>query len=62
VKTFQAVYYRAEDGSEPVRDFLVGLDLKSRAALLRQIDRLNDESGGLGARSGARRKRKRRKR
>ena len=37
----QAVYYRASDGSEPVREFLADLDAKRRAALMRQIDRLN---------------------
>jgi phage-related protein len=41
VSNFQAVYYRASDGSEPVREFIDGLDVKPRAALLRQIDRLN---------------------
>jgi phage-related protein len=45
--TFQAVYYRAEDGSEPVLGFLADLDGKSRAALLRQIDRLNDLSDAV---------------
>lgn len=47
MKTFQAVYYRAEDGSEPVGEFIAGLDVKSRAALLRQIDRLNELSDAL---------------
>jgi phage-related protein len=41
VSNFQAVYYRASDGSEPVREFIDGLDVKPRAPLLRQIDRLN---------------------
>lgn len=41
MSNLQAVYYRAPDGSEPVRDFIDGLDAKRRAALLRQIDRLN---------------------
>lgn len=45
--TFQAVYYRAEDGSEPVGEFITGLDVKSQAALLRQIDRLNDLSDAV---------------
>lgn len=40
----QAVYYRDPAGSEPVLDFIADLDPKSRAALLRQIDRLNDLS------------------
>jgi len=41
VSTFQAVYYRDASGAEPVREFIDGLDAKRRAALLRQIDRLN---------------------
>jgi phage-related protein len=40
----QAVYFRAADGAEPVREFIQGLDAKRRAALLRQLDRLNDLS------------------
>jgi phage-related protein len=43
----QAVYYRAADGVEPVRDFIEGLDAKRRAALLRQLDRLNDLSDAM---------------
>jgi hypothetical protein len=42
VSTFRAVYFRAGDGSEPVREFVERLDPKPRAALMRQIDRLND--------------------
>jgi phage-related protein len=41
VSNFQAVYYRDSRGREPVREFIDGLDVKRRAALLRQIDRLN---------------------
>jgi phage-related protein len=41
VNNFQAVYYRAADGTEPVLDFIAGLDAKHRAALLHQLDRLN---------------------
>lgn len=41
MSSFQAVYYRDSDGGEPVREFIDGLDAKRRAALLRQIDRLN---------------------
>lgn len=41
MSSFQAVYYRAPDGGEPVREFIDGLGAKRRAALLRQIDRLN---------------------
>jgi phage-related protein len=40
-RSFQAVYYRAADGSEPVREFVDALDDRRRAVLLNQIDRLN---------------------
>jgi phage-related protein len=36
-----AVYYRAPDSSEPVRDFLDALDDEVSATLALQIDRLN---------------------
>ena len=39
--TLQAVYYRSGDGAEPVLEFIARLDAKRRAALLRQLDRLN---------------------
>jgi phage-related protein len=38
---FQAVYYRASDGNEPVRDFLQSLDKKRRASLRNQMARVN---------------------
>lgn len=41
MSNFQAVYYRDPKGAEPVREFIDALDAKRRAALLRQIDRLN---------------------
>ena len=41
---FQAVYYRAADGWEPVRDFIGDLDAKRRAELLNQLGRLNELS------------------
>jgi phage-related protein len=38
---FQAVYYRAPDGSEPAREFLQSLDKKRRVSLRNQIARVN---------------------
>ena len=46
-KNFQAVYYRAADGAEPVLDFIAGLDAKRRAALSRQLGRLNELSDAV---------------
>ncbi len=37
----QAVYYRAADGSEPVREFIDGLSIRRQVALENQIGRLN---------------------
>jgi phage-related protein len=47
MSNLQAIYYRAADGSEPVRDFIDGLDVRRKAALLRQIDRLNGLSDSI---------------
>ena len=41
MSSFQAVYYRSRDGSEPVREFLHSLDKKRRVSLRNQIARLN---------------------
>jgi len=38
---FQAVYYRAADGSEPVSDFIDRLTITRQVVLDNQIDRLN---------------------
>ena len=38
---FHAVYYRAPDRTEPVRDFVDRLDVARQAALVNQIERLN---------------------
>ncbi len=39
--TFQAVYYRDPDGSEPVKGFIDRLSAKRQVAILNKIDRLN---------------------
>jgi hypothetical protein len=41
MSTFQAVYYRTPDGSEPVSDFIDRLTIKRQVAMDNQIDRLN---------------------
>ena len=41
VANLQAVYYRAPDGSEPVSDFIDGLDIRRQVVLDNQINRLN---------------------
>ena len=40
-RRFQAVYYRAADGSQPVDDFTESLDPRAQAVLDQQIERLN---------------------
>lgn len=37
----QAVYFRAVDGHQPVREFIRALDPEVRATIYHQIDRLN---------------------
>jgi phage-related protein len=39
---FRAVYYRAADGSQPVRDFVRGLPVRAQVMLNNQLDRLNE--------------------
>jgi|SRR6516165_1164554 phage-related protein len=39
----QAIYYRARDGSEPVCDFIDGLDERKQPTIDLQIDRLNGQ-------------------
>jgi phage-related protein len=41
LSSFRAVYYRAADGSEPVREFVASLEAAAQAAIENQIDRLN---------------------
>jgi phage-related protein len=38
---FQGVYYRAADGTQPVDEFIEGLEVKRQVALDNQIGRLN---------------------
>ncbi len=40
--TFQAVFYRAADGSQPVDDFIESLPVKHQVAMDLQIGRLNE--------------------
>lgn len=40
-RRFQAVYYRAADGSQPVDDFIEALEPRAQAVLDQQIERLN---------------------
>jgi phage-related protein len=40
-RNFQAVYYRAADGSEPVREYLAALNKRRRVTLQNQLERVN---------------------
>lgn len=42
MNNLQAVYYRAADGDQPVRDYIGALDGRRRAALAHQLARLNE--------------------
>jgi len=41
MRALRAVYYRAADGREPVRDFIDELAVETQVALDNQVDRLN---------------------
>ncbi len=47
MSNLQAIYYRATDGAEPVREFIDSLDVKRRVAILNQLDRLNGLSDSI---------------
>lgn len=40
-RNLQAVFYRAADGSEPVREFIAALDERRRVLLRKQVARVN---------------------
>ncbi len=42
MQEFEVVFYEKEDGSEPVKEFLLSLDRKMRAKMLRTISLLQD--------------------
>jgi hypothetical protein len=46
-RSFQAVYYRAADGSERVREYVDALDDRRRAVLPNQLDRLNLQTDAI---------------
>ena len=46
-KNFQIVFYRKENGTEPVKDFLDSLDDKMRAKMLRSIMLLKENGNTL---------------
>lgn len=40
MQAYEIIFYDKADGTEPAKDFLLGLDLKLRAKMLRTIDLL----------------------
>lgn len=41
------IFYRTADGTEPAKDFLISLDVKMRAKMLRTISLLAENGGDL---------------
>lgn len=47
MRKFEIVFYDKPDGSEPVKEFLLSVDLKMRAKILRTIDLLAENGTTL---------------
>ena len=47
MREFEIVFYDKPDGSEPVKEFLLSVDLKMRAKILRTIDLLAENGTTL---------------
>lgn len=47
MQKFDIIFYEKEDGTEPVKDFLLSLDVKMRAKMLRTITMLRDNGNNL---------------
>lgn len=44
---FEVIFYDKADGTEPAKDFLLSLDLKMRAKMLRTIELLQNNGSEL---------------
>lgn len=47
MQEFEVIFYDKEDGTEPAKEFLLGLDTKMRAKMLRTISLLADNGPDL---------------
>lgn len=47
MKEFEIIFYEKSDGTEPAKDFLLGLDLKMRAKMLRTLEMLRKNGNNL---------------
>ena len=47
MQEFEIIFYEKEDGSEPAKDFIVSLNIKMRAKMLRTITMLRDNGNNL---------------
>lgn len=47
MQEFEVIFYDKEDGTEPAKEFLLGLDTKMRAKMLRTISLLADNGPEL---------------
>lgn len=44
---FEIIFYDKEDGTEPAKDFILSLDVKMRAKMLRTVEMLRDNGNKL---------------
>lgn len=47
MQEFEIIFYEKEDGSEPAKDFILSLDVKMRAKMLRTLEMLRDNGNNL---------------
>ena len=47
MQDFKVIFYRKEDGTEPAKEFLLGLEVKMRAKMARTIKLLEDNGPAL---------------
>jgi phage-related protein len=47
MQEFEIIFYEKKDGSEPAKDFIVSLNIKMRAKMLRTITMLRDNGNNL---------------
>ena len=47
MKKYSTLFYQKENGEEPVKEFLIGLDNKMRLSLPKNIEQIILQEGGM---------------
>ena len=47
MQNFEVIFYRKENGEEPAKEFLINLDVKMRAKIMRAVSRLEENGTTL---------------